>query len=260
MSPSEPGTLRSRRPARVEVRFDKFAVFDIARESKLTGQAAWLLVTMCLLANWRTHTLRITFWELAEYTRMSRTTISAEYRKLLQAGVIAEVQPFGQHRDGELEILVWERLIVPRRGSVATKDDANIGSQNAEDWRSDRGAIAELSANHQAIKSPPRQQGKQGNKEQRNRATRESEAQLMESQSKVSLATHSAPAANRRGVGMPPHPGAAPYFRELPLDVVGVCRHCSAIATMSDEIGPVCRSCRLGLRAALSRPADAALH
>ncbi len=125
-------------PKRAEVRFDKYAIFDLAGEHHLTPHARWLLVALCLRANFRTRSVVGRICELAEWTGMSRDTIRRCLNTLSQAGLVEEVEPFGPNRSGQVLILAWDGLLVP-----------GASRRNADQPRAIRRLPADISANDQ---------------------------------------------------------------------------------------------------------------
>ena len=134
---------------RAQVRFDRYAIFDIGREHHLNGHARWLLETLCHLADFRTRTFSTTRVDLSEWTGIGRNTIPKVLDALQAAGLVDIVRPFGQNQIGEVAILVWDRLIVGSPGRGIAKKSANAVSPFADHSRTNCGLIAEKSANDQ---------------------------------------------------------------------------------------------------------------
>ena len=155
-----PAKAEVTRPA--QVRFDRYAIFDIGREHHLNGHALWLLEALCHLADHRSRTLRTTIVELAEWTRIGRDTIPKALGALQSAGLVDIVRPFGQNQIGEVAILVWDRLIAGTTGQGIPEKSANAVSPFADHSRTIRGPIAEKSASDQPKEGSVRNKVRRG--------------------------------------------------------------------------------------------------
>jgi hypothetical protein len=137
-------------PKRAQVRFDKYAIFDIAREHSLKANECWLLTTLCFVADFRNHAFRGTIFEIAEWTRIGRSTVPKLLDALQREGLVDIVRPFGQNRAGEVVILVWERLIANTSGrQIAEKSaivEGRAATSIAEQSQINRRVVAEKSA------------------------------------------------------------------------------------------------------------------
>ena len=101
--------------ARAHATVDRYAVFDLGRAHYLTANARWLLLALSLAADPRTCAASATIWELSYWTGISRDTVPKLLDVLVKAGLVEILQPFGPNRVGEVEILVWDEIIVERR-------------------------------------------------------------------------------------------------------------------------------------------------
>src|SRR3954454_12778059 len=100
------------RSTRAEVRFDKFAIFDLSRVCGLTGPEQHLLLCVTLQADWRTAEWAGTFRELAYDAGMGRNHVAKHYTRLVEVGVFDEVLPFGRGREGRMFVVVYDELVV----------------------------------------------------------------------------------------------------------------------------------------------------
>jgi DNA-binding transcriptional ArsR family regulator len=110
-----------------------------------------MLVSLCLLADFRAGAVRITYWELAEYTGDSRSTVPKTLAELEEAGLVKITRPFGQNREGEVVILAWEQVVyeTPLERAARLRGLANNRDRIADESRTNRGPNADNSANEQ---------------------------------------------------------------------------------------------------------------
>ena len=101
----------SKRP--VSVRLDKYGAFDLGRQCELSAWERWLLVALCLAADWRDHCLSTTYSELSEWTGLSRNRIPTVLNRLEDCGLVSIRKSFGPNHDGRIKILAWDKMIVP---------------------------------------------------------------------------------------------------------------------------------------------------
>ena len=100
-----------RRRKRSWVKLDRFAIFQVAREFRLTVHEQFVLQTVTMHADYRTAEWLGSATELAEYTRMSRSTATKAVARLITLGLIEEVEPFGPHHQGVLRVLCYDVLV-----------------------------------------------------------------------------------------------------------------------------------------------------
>jgi hypothetical protein len=85
--------------------------------------------------------------DLSGEKRIGRDTIPKALGALEAAGLTKIVRPFGPGQKGEVEILVWDRLIVGTTGQkIAEKSANSVGRTEqkiADRSRTDRGQIAD---------------------------------------------------------------------------------------------------------------------
>ena len=143
-------------------KLDRYAPFNLGRAYHLSGRARWMLVSLCLLADFRAGAVRITYWELAEYTGDSRSTVPKTLAELEEAGLVKITRPFGQNREGEVVILAWEQVVyeTPLERAARLRGLANNRDRIADESRTNRGPNADNSANDQGIQ--PFQRGGEG--------------------------------------------------------------------------------------------------
>jgi hypothetical protein len=136
-----------------------------------------MLVTLCLIADFRSAAVRATYKELSEYTGASRDTIPKTLAELVRAGLVEIIVPFGQNRAGEVVILVWDEMVVetPREREARLRGlDSNRG-RIADESQTNRGPNADYSANDQEI--PPFHRGGEGEGSGRGSSTGNSAAE-----------------------------------------------------------------------------------
>jgi hypothetical protein len=103
------------------VRLDRFAVFDVARDLRLSAAEAWLLTTVVLLADWRTHECTRSLTDLAERARLNRRTTSAAVQRLTDEGLVTQLEPFGPNRTGVLWVDCYDRLVLPNPATARNR-------------------------------------------------------------------------------------------------------------------------------------------
>lgn len=231
-------------PQRAQVRFDRFAPSQIGREFGLRADARWLLFMLCFLAPWRTRSVRITITDLADETGLSRRATAQALDRLAKCGLITEVCPFGPGREGVIEIVAWNRLIVPWTGGGAAAKLSEGDSELAPDSRDTREATGESSAIDQRKVPSLRQQGReQGD----NREYRATVAELTDSQNRDSTEEQPLPKASRaereQQIDELRAEEGSPHFWDIPLTEVGICRKCGAVAVRQNDRGPLCGAC-----------------
>jgi hypothetical protein len=138
---------------RSHTKLDRYAPFDLGRAHHLSAPARWMLVTLCLVADFRGAAVRATYKELSEYTGASRDTIPNTLAELVRADLVAIPLPFGQNRAGEVEVLVWDQMVVetPREREARLRVLGSNRGRIADESRTNRGPNADNSANDQGI-------------------------------------------------------------------------------------------------------------
>lgn len=115
-------------PRRASVKVDRFAIFQLRRERKLNANAAYLLVCLVLLADWRDPGFgwQGTFTGLHEDTGLTRRAISREFDVLAEQGCINIVKPFtgGHDVEGLVFVAVYEQLVKLYPGQLASRQSA----------------------------------------------------------------------------------------------------------------------------------------
>ena len=79
---------------RVAVWLDKYGAFDLGREFDLSAGERWLLVSLCLAADWRDRWLTATYSELSEWTGLSRNKIPSLLVNLADCGLVSILEAF----------------------------------------------------------------------------------------------------------------------------------------------------------------------
>jgi len=153
------------------VRVDPFATTDLARDEGLSAHEAWVLHLMAIHAEYRSAEWTGTLKDLSALTRCGRNTVAKVVTCLAAKGLIEEREPFRQHAEARVYVVVRD-LIVPPRQSPNAPNGANDPEANrapiAPHTRPIRAPIAPADAIDQ---------GKQGSREvQRQRGRGEGES------------------------------------------------------------------------------------
>jgi hypothetical protein len=141
---------------------DRYAVFDLGREHHLSANERWLLLALCLAADFRTCAVSATIWQLSEWTGIGRDTVPKCLRVLEKAGLVEVLYPFGPNRAGEVAILVWKEIIVEKREPKSRIRPPRDRGQVADKSRASRGPVADKSANDQGERSLYRGEEEEG--------------------------------------------------------------------------------------------------
>ena len=95
-----------------------------------------MLDTLCRLAPWRSRSVAITIRDLAEESGTGRGTVPKLLANLREHEMIAIRKPFGQNREGRVEITGWDRMMAEgsRQRVVGTpvSPDQSAGSSPTE--------------------------------------------------------------------------------------------------------------------------------
>jgi hypothetical protein len=115
---------RLRKPS--ETRFDRFAIFQVAREHDLTALDAWVLTALTMLCDWRDKTWCGTVTELALDVRGDRRAVRASLDRLAAKGLIRETKPFagGPKVNGCVIVVAVDQLLTGT--SRRDRDDAHV--------------------------------------------------------------------------------------------------------------------------------------
>jgi hypothetical protein len=138
-----------RRNGRSWQRIDRYAVFDLGREHRLSSHARWMLMSLCLIADFRTCAVRATIRELSEQTGIGFNTVPKAIGDLVKAELVKITRPFGPNREGEVEIVAWPDIVVEDREPKTRIPRLSNRRQVAEESRTNRGAPADNSTNDQ---------------------------------------------------------------------------------------------------------------
>lgn len=125
-------------------KLDRYAPFNLGRANHLSAPARWMLVTLCLIADFRGAAVRATYKELSEYTGASRDTIPKTLAELVRAGLVEITLPFGQNRAGEVVILVWDKMVIetPREREARLRVLASNRGRIADESWPERGQLS----------------------------------------------------------------------------------------------------------------------
>lgn len=138
--------------ARNFVKLDRFAPFQIGRHNRLSAHERWLLVTLGLLADYRTSEWAGTLTFLAEEMGAGRKTVERAIRRLDALSLLEVLQPFGPNSEGRVRVICYPMLVVPRQTRYASNDASPPDSTRVE-VASDSRPIRVVSASNDA--SPP---------------------------------------------------------------------------------------------------------
>ncbi len=138
-----------RRNARSWQRIDRYALFDLGREHRLCKDARLMLISLCLMADFRTCAVRATLRVLSQQTEIGLNTVPKALDELVKAELVKITRPFGPNREGEVEIVAWHDIVVEDREPKTRVPRLNRRCQVAEESRTNRGATADNSTNDQ---------------------------------------------------------------------------------------------------------------
>ena len=133
---SEPG----RKFKRSWVKLDRFAITQLARDHRLTVHEQHILQTLTMHAEFRTAEWLGSATELAEYTRMSRSTATRAVKRLVALGLLEEIEPFGPHQQGVLRVLWYDLLVTDALSAL--REVLTQAREHAPDSRPIRAEIA----------------------------------------------------------------------------------------------------------------------
>jgi predicted transcriptional regulator len=156
LEPEQDTPVEARRPKRASVHLDRFAWSQIARECNLTSTEMLVLLALTMLANFRDATWSGTTSTLAEDTRTSRRTTAKALEHLLELGLIEQVTPFGQNREGRVRVLCYGALVTDVRDDLQAVLVASASTLTASlphylENNPFRSPIVQLSANRARI-------------------------------------------------------------------------------------------------------------
>ena len=99
-------------PKRAQTRLDSYAPSQIGREHSLKPNERLVLLTMALVVDYRTGEWHGTLLELHDDTGVSRDTLPKVVRRLIESGLLLELEPFARNGAGRFRILCLEQLLV----------------------------------------------------------------------------------------------------------------------------------------------------
>ena len=112
-------------PKRAWVKWDRFALFDLAREHGLTPSEIVVLYALTHLADFRTGIWVGQIQELQSYTNVSRDTLRKARSRLEELKIIAELEPFhgGDGHLGSILILSYPQFVRDCKAEVTERID-----------------------------------------------------------------------------------------------------------------------------------------
>jgi hypothetical protein len=143
-----------RRNARSWQRIDRYALFDLGREHRLSKDARLMLISLCLMADFRTCAVRATLRVLSQQTEIGLNTVPKALDELVKAELVKITRPFGPNREGEVEIVAWHDIVVEDREPKTRVSRLGNCRQVAEESRTNRGPTADNSTNDQGEGQP----------------------------------------------------------------------------------------------------------
>jgi len=102
--------------ARSWVKVDRYVIFDLTREYRLTSPQFAVLLTLVMLADFRSHEWQGTIVELAEHGPPSRNTVDMATKQLANLGLITFVRPFRNNGHAVISVDCYDRVVVPNGG------------------------------------------------------------------------------------------------------------------------------------------------
>ncbi|MHB8246237.1 MAG: hypothetical protein ACYDGN_12960 [Acidimicrobiales bacterium] len=105
---------------RATVYEDKFAIFQIAEEFRLTPNESWTLQALVKLASFVTGRWLGTYTGLAEDTRLSRASVSRVVGHLAQLGLLTVVTPSKANGQVELQLDCYATCVNVTKGTAAS--------------------------------------------------------------------------------------------------------------------------------------------
>jgi len=102
-------------PRRAYLKLDRYASFDLARQHSLRASDRCVLLSLVLLADFRSHRCQLSITDLADHSGVSRRTASTAVIRLRAAGLIEMEEPFGSGRPGTVLVSAYWTLVVPER-------------------------------------------------------------------------------------------------------------------------------------------------
>ena len=164
--------------AKRHVKVDPWALLTLHDDHGLTSSEAWILMTLVLHADWNTRVWEGSRNELAGFAcGPSVNTVRKACNRLVELGLIAEKSPFKANGRGRIEVVCYDHVVIanaktstataggPRwpvsgqahtgeAGPDAAADRAEIPYQS----RSNRSAIAQISASDKEERGPVRRE------------------------------------------------------------------------------------------------------
>lgn len=140
------------------VKFDRFAIFELASRHNLRAAQCFLLITLVNLASYKTWEVTENLHVLADYAKMGRNQVSDAIKLFSEVGVVTIEEPFRPgSRPGRLFIAAYRTLVVPERNTpkgttprVRTAvDSPRPLDSNAIESPPQRVTVASISAKHQ---------------------------------------------------------------------------------------------------------------
>jgi hypothetical protein len=124
------------RDDRPQTRFHKNALRDLATDYPGLGAGHRnLLHSLCDLAKWESHRVEICETDLSQHTGSTRRSITTWLAWMAERGLVAIIKPFGSGPEakGTIEVLCYDRLVLPRKTPSDAADPPSTAPDSALD-------------------------------------------------------------------------------------------------------------------------------
>lgn len=138
------------------MRFDRYALFQIQRECRLSTAEYVVLQALTMIVDFRTHEWAGTLKELKDDVPPTIRTIRSAIDVLAGWGLIEIIEPFRINYHGRIRVTCYDRLVVadrPRGSPSRAQTRASSQSSVESESEPDRSSIALNGANDQEFHS-----------------------------------------------------------------------------------------------------------
>lgn len=115
---------RPKEPNRLCASMDVFAPWQVRRELELSANQLLVLMCMTMTADWRSLQWTGTITKLHQDTGIARSVVTKTVELLAASGAIVIVRPFGQNREGLVELPLYEALVKLSRRQHESRQSA----------------------------------------------------------------------------------------------------------------------------------------
>lgn len=129
------------------MKVDPWAPYSLHDEHGLTSSEAWMLFTLVLHADWKTHVWEGSRNELASLAcGVAVKTVRKACERLVDLGLISERDRFRPNGRGRLEVLCYDQVVIPNRGPATFTDGARRWSDSGKAQTGEQGREPEQDA------------------------------------------------------------------------------------------------------------------